>query len=85
MERYCSTGQSPQWAVAPTEEEEYYGTTVVYAVRRWPKRPYATHDGISLLTNSFSAFDCLEGKPNLSTYIYRNTMQPQLEPRTSTV
>jgi hypothetical protein len=23
MERYCSTGQSPQWAVAPTEEEEY--------------------------------------------------------------
>jgi len=23
MERYCSTGQSPQWAVAPTEEEEF--------------------------------------------------------------
>jgi len=22
MERYCSTGQSPQQAVAPTEEEE---------------------------------------------------------------
>jgi len=22
MERYCSTGQSPQWAVAPMEEEE---------------------------------------------------------------
>jgi hypothetical protein len=22
MERYCSTGQSPQWVVAPTEEEE---------------------------------------------------------------
>jgi len=22
MERYCSTGQSPQWAVASTEEEE---------------------------------------------------------------
>jgi len=22
MERYCSTGQSPQRAVAPTEEEE---------------------------------------------------------------
>jgi len=21
MVRYCSTGQSPQWAVAPTEEE----------------------------------------------------------------
>jgi hypothetical protein len=27
MERYCSTGQSPQRAVAPTEEEE--GKTVV--------------------------------------------------------
>ena len=26
MERYCSTGQSPQRAVAPTEEEEYYCT-----------------------------------------------------------
>ena len=23
MERYCSTGQSPQRAVAPTEQEEY--------------------------------------------------------------
>jgi len=23
MERYCSTGQSPEWAVAPTEEEEF--------------------------------------------------------------
>jgi hypothetical protein len=22
MERYCSTGQNPQWAVAPTAEEE---------------------------------------------------------------
>jgi hypothetical protein len=22
MERYCSTGQSPQWALAPTEEEK---------------------------------------------------------------
>jgi len=25
MERYCSTGQSPQWAVEPTEEEEEGG------------------------------------------------------------
>jgi len=25
MERYCSTGQSPQWAVAPMEEEEEEG------------------------------------------------------------
>jgi hypothetical protein len=23
MEGYCSTSQSPQWAVVPTEEEEY--------------------------------------------------------------
>ena len=22
MEEHCSTGQSPQWAVVPTEEEE---------------------------------------------------------------
>jgi len=27
MERYCSTGQSPQRAVAPTEEEEEEDTT----------------------------------------------------------
>jgi hypothetical protein len=25
MEGYCSTGQSPQWAVVPTEEEEEEG------------------------------------------------------------
>jgi hypothetical protein len=24
MEGYCSTGQSPQWAVVPVEEEEEY-------------------------------------------------------------
>jgi hypothetical protein len=24
MEGYCSTGQSPQWAVVPMEEEEEY-------------------------------------------------------------
>jgi hypothetical protein len=24
MERYCSTGESPQLAVAPTEEEDVY-------------------------------------------------------------
>jgi hypothetical protein len=24
MEEYCSTGQSPQWAVVPVEEEEEY-------------------------------------------------------------
>jgi len=47
MERYCSTGQSPQRAVAPTEEEEegcicyIEGRIVVYSisesnfVRRW--------------------------------------------------
>jgi len=23
MERHCSTGQRPQWAVVPMEEEEY--------------------------------------------------------------
>jgi hypothetical protein len=25
MEGYCSTGQSPQWAVVPVEEEVTYG------------------------------------------------------------
>jgi len=25
---------------------QYYGTTVLYAVRRWPKRRYAAHDCI---------------------------------------
>ena len=25
MEGHCSTGQSPQWAVVPMEEEEYLG------------------------------------------------------------
>ena len=29
MERYCSTGQSPQRAVAPTEEEEEEENTVI--------------------------------------------------------
>jgi hypothetical protein len=24
MERSCSTGQSPQWAVVPVEEEDYH-------------------------------------------------------------
>ena len=33
MEGHFSTGQSPQWAVV-LMEEEYYGTIVVYAVRR---------------------------------------------------
>ena len=26
MEGYCATGQNPQWAVAPLEEEENYNT-----------------------------------------------------------
>jgi hypothetical protein len=32
MERYCSTGQSPQWAVAPMEEEEEEEEEVVVVV-----------------------------------------------------
>jgi len=32
MERYCSTGQSPQRAVAPTEEEKEEVVVVVGAV-----------------------------------------------------
>jgi hypothetical protein len=29
MERYCSTGQSPQRAVAPTEDKEGHGRFIV--------------------------------------------------------
>jgi hypothetical protein len=38
-------GQNFSEVVAPQEEEEEksYGTTVVYAVRRWPKRRFAAH------------------------------------------
>jgi len=32
MERYCSTGQSPQRAVAPTEEEKEEVVVVVVVV-----------------------------------------------------
>jgi hypothetical protein len=37
MERYCSTGQSPQQAVAPMEEdeEEVDRDLQVLGVRRW--------------------------------------------------
>jgi len=36
MERYCSTGQSPQRAVAPTEEEEEVERNLqVLGERRW--------------------------------------------------
>jgi hypothetical protein len=32
MDGYCSTGQSPQWAVAPMEEEEelYHTVYMIY-------------------------------------------------------
>ena len=39
MEGYCSTGQSPQWAVVPMEEEEgYVNVDTEYTVkhRMWP-------------------------------------------------
>jgi len=29
MEGYCSTGQSPQWAVVPMEEEEDFLETTI--------------------------------------------------------
>jgi len=32
MERYCSTGQSPQRAVAPTEEEEVIGNNILFLI-----------------------------------------------------
>jgi hypothetical protein len=42
MERYCSTGQSPQRAVAPTEEEEEEEVKVkqsIYRPGQVPKAP----------------------------------------------
>jgi hypothetical protein len=33
MQRYCSTGQSPQGAVAPTEEEEVNKKCLVSEIR----------------------------------------------------
>jgi len=35
MEGHCSTGQSPQWAVVPMEEEEGYKTKVSVSPK-WP-------------------------------------------------
>ena len=35
MERYCSTGQSPQRAVAPTEEEEEYYFLLCATAPQW--------------------------------------------------
>jgi hypothetical protein len=37
MERYCSTGQSPQWAVVPVEEEE--DDVVKYCIKLKKKAP----------------------------------------------
>ena len=34
MERFCSTGQSPQRAVAPTDEEEHVSSSHVPIIRR---------------------------------------------------
>ena len=34
MERYCSTGQSPQRAAAPTEENDYYYYHHLLAIRK---------------------------------------------------
>jgi len=36
MERYCSTDQSPQRAVAPTEEEEASGSAALNPVKEPP-------------------------------------------------
>ena len=32
MEGYCLTGQSPQWAVVPMEEEEVFKYVILYSV-----------------------------------------------------
>jgi len=53
MERYCSTGQNPQQAVAPTEEEEEEAYTV---------KPYdilkEKNELVNLCTTSWSILFC---------------------------
>ena len=34
MKGHCSTGQSPQWAVTPMEEEEVMNINVILPLRR---------------------------------------------------
>ena len=57
MERYCSTGQSPQQAVAPTEEEEAHLNKLLflcfYAAQllRTAQSKRYTKSGASLLEN----------------------------------
>jgi hypothetical protein len=43
MEGSCSTGQSPQWAVVPVEEEEgnVFMVDVIFLYWRFSKRPYS--------------------------------------------
>jgi len=40
MERYCSTGQSPQRAVAPAEEEEDFSASLLIFERKIFRRIY---------------------------------------------
>jgi hypothetical protein len=65
MERYCSTGQSPQRAVAPTEEEERGGEEFeekgeVYCLQH----KNAQHISLQWVPREFSIF--VKGEPLLN-------------------
>ena len=40
MEGHCSTGQSPQWAVVPMEEEEEEEDALIFQIYFWNKTLY---------------------------------------------
>jgi hypothetical protein len=59
MEGSCSTGQSPQWAVVPVEEEEDYMTTAqdggkVVSLTHRPPLPPENVPGTSFLLEAES-------------------------------
>ena len=55
MERYCSTGQSPQRAVAPTEEEEEF-----ISLTNWKGRDEEEDPGKDGEKKQKEIFKCLE-------------------------
>jgi hypothetical protein len=51
MERHCSTGQSPQWAVAPMEEEgSMMAQTLTAVVRKFVNQKCLSVNQIMIIT-----------------------------------
>ena len=49
MEGHCSTGQSPQWAVVPMEEEEVNTSRMVLFLEGVLQKSFGAWTGLSLL------------------------------------